>query len=250
MFYRTALVCLGSLIIVSLFGCGPKSENPVLFQEDFERGSLDSSRWEVTSDGDFAEAIVDVIDIDATEATDYRLRLGANTIGTSDPLKYLGVRSTDDLDFSAVREVAFDLDWNDQANGCYLTAGLYLCPVSTDKNPGDEPNWLAFEYLGVPPGKNARFQITSASEGSFRFLFTEGWPDKQRTGREIANQHVELTIDKDRLKVMENGEELFSTNDHGQDFTQAYLYLQMSSHSNYPSRELYFDNIVVKDTLS
>ena len=102
----------------------------------------------------------------------------------------------------------------------------------------------------VPPGQNARFQVASTNTGSLRFLFTEGWPDKQRTGRKIANQHVELIIYKNSLKVMENGEELFSTDDHGQDFTQAHLYFQVSSHSNYPSREVYFDNIMVQSVSS
>jgi hypothetical protein len=45
---------------------------------------------------------------------------------------------------------------------------------------------------------------------------------------------------------MENGEGLFSIGNHGINFTQAYLYLQMSSHSNYPSRDVYFDNILVQ----
>lgn len=61
---------------------------------------------------------------------------------------------------------------------------------------------------------------------------------------------MELIIDRKGLKVTENGKELFSTQDHGIDFTQAYLYLQMSSHSNYPAKEIYFDNITVSSALS
>ena len=102
--------------------------------------------------------------------------------------------------------------------------------------------------MGVPPGKNARFQVARKNSDNLRFLFTEGWPDEQRTGREIARQHVELIIDRNSLRVVENGEEVFYTEEHGLGFTQAYLYLQMSSHSNYPTREIYFDNIMVQDT--
>ena len=130
-----------------------------------------------------------------------------------------------------------------------IDAGIYLCPVATDANPRDKLDWISFEYVGVPPGKNARLQVASANKGNLRFLFTEGWPDKQRTGRKIADQHVELFIDDNSLKVLENGEELFSTGNHGLNFDRAYLYLQMSSHSNYPSREVYFDNIVVRNAV-
>jgi len=172
-------------------------------------------------------------------------------MGTKDDtVKFHGVRSLEKIDFSDGKSISFDLDWNDQTNGSYLTAGLYLCPVSTDTSPRQGLDWVAVEYVGVPPRGNARLQIATVNKGNLRFLFTEGWPEKQRTGRQIANQHVELIIDADSLKVMENGLELFSTGDHGLSFNQAYLYLQMSSHSNYPSREIYFDNIEVQNASS
>ncbi|MFC1978073.1 hypothetical protein ACFLWS_07430 [Chloroflexota bacterium] len=216
----------------------------VEFTEDFQQGILSQRSWILTEQNDFRQSIIDVIDVGQN---DLRLSLLANTIGTmGDTVKFHGVRTVRKIDFAEGKIISFDLDWNDQANGSYLTAGLYLCPVATDINPRDELDWIAVEYIGVPPGKNARLQVASAKKGNLRFLFTEGWPDKQRTGRKIANQHVELVIDDDSLKVLEKGEELFSTGNHGLNFSQAYLYLQMSSHSNYPSREVYFDNIVVK----
>jgi len=92
-------------------------------------------------------------------------------------------------------------------NGCYLTAPLYLCPAVTTGNLGNEKDWLKFEYVGVPPGRNARGVIATKIAGVVMYTYTEGWPE-QRTGRHIA-------------------------------------YQRMSSHSNYPARELYFDNIVI-----
>jgi hypothetical protein len=104
------------------------------------------------------------------------------------------------IDFSKATVISYDLDWNNQANGCYLTAGMYLCPLASDENPRDETGRVAFEYMGVPPEENARFQVAKTNKGNLRFLFTEGWPDKQRIGREIANKHVELIVDKTALK--------------------------------------------------
>lgn len=212
--------------------------------EDFQEGILSQNLWKLTRKNDFRQSIIKVVDI---SQNDFRLLLLADTIGTTDDtVKFHGIRSLQKIDFAEGKVISFDLDWNNQANGSYLTVGIYLCPVATNTNPRDEPDWLAFEYIGVPPGQNARFQVASTNNGNLRLLFTEGWPDKQPTGRKITNQHLELFIDKDGLKIMENGEELFSTLDHGQDFTQAYLYLQMSSHSNYSSRTIYFNNVVVR----
>lgn len=215
------------------------------FFDDFQEGILSESKWAVTRQNDFRQSIIDVIGVGQD---DFCLRMRADTIGTrDDTVKSHGVRTLQEIDFTDEKVISFELDWNNQANGSYLTAGLYLCPVATNTNPRDEADWVAFEYVGVPPGENARFQIARAKRGNLHFLFTEGWPDKQRTGRKIANQHLELSITKSSLKVMENGKELFITEDYGVNFTKSYLYLQMSSHSNYPPREVYFDGIFIKN---
>ena len=212
--------------------------------EDFQKGILSDNLWKRTRKNDFRQSIVDVFEVNKG---DFRLRLRADTMGTrDDTVKYHGVRSLGPFDCAKGKIISFELDWNNQANGSYLAAGLYLCPAATDTNPRDEPDWIAFEYVGVPPGKNARFQVTKKERGSFQFLFTEGWPQEQRIGRRIGNQRVELIIDGAGLAVRENERELFRIADHGLDLSRAYLYFQMSSHSNYGAREVYFDNIEVK----
>ena len=107
----------------------------------------------------------------------------------------------------------------------------------------DENDWLKFEYVGVPPGLNARSVVTTKVDGKIRSLYTEGWPEN-RTGRHIANQHVNIIIDNRSFKIIENGDEIFESS-HDLSFTSAYIYLQMSSHSNYPDREIYFDNVMI-----
>ncbi len=256
MFHRVLLVCIQFAALVSflVLGFRPAPETPVLFQEGFDQGSLDSSRWEVTIDGDFAEVVVDVYDVDPGEDNDYRLRLRADTIGTSDPLKFLGVRSRNEFDFTTGRTVSFDLDWNDQSNGCYLTASLYLCPVIS-VNPKNEDNWLKFEYTGVPPGRSVRTNIWQKVDGVTKELLTD-WGPRDEQDRpigkplEIGSQRVELLLEENSLRVLENSKEIFQLSDYELGFTTAYIYLQMSSGTNYPSREVYFDNITVTDSVT
>ncbi len=244
------LVPLVSLLSLSALTCGQLSfpqESDIVIRDDFGGGKLNLSHWVVTKEGDFAEMLVDIYDVDPAKMGDYRLRLAANTVGTSDDtVKYLGVRSLRKIDLTGGAAISFDLDWNNQLNGSYLTAGIYLSPTATDAHPENQPEWAAFEYVGVPPGENARFQVAGTYNGNPRVLFTEGWPDQNRAGRKIANQHIELVIDSSKLKVKENKKEIFYSEDFNLDFSQAYLYLQMSSHSNYPPRTVYFDNILVK----
>lgn len=222
----------------------------IFFKDDFSGGTLDNDNWVVTREGDFKESTIDVYDADPGEKEDYRLLLRANTIGTrDDTVKFHGVRSSREFDFSKGVEIDVHIDWNNQANGSYLTAGLYISPTITGGNPRRERDWLMFEYVGVPPGRNARSVIAASVNGAVKYLDTEGWP-RQREGRPISYQKLTIILDAQKLKIIENGKDFYSTQSHGLKFTSGYLYLQMSSHSNYPAREVYFDNITVKPILS
>jgi len=226
--------------------------NPIYnakFNENFSGGILNTQTWQITREGDFEESIVDVYDIDPGEDVDYRLRLRANTIGTSDDtVKFHGVRSIQKVDFSEGVTISFDLDWNNQSNGCYLRGSIYLCPTTTSENPRDEKDWLKFEYVGVPPGKNARSVIATRIDERTRWLYTEDWPE-DRNGRTITDQHIQITLDDKNFRIMEDGAEICALPSHDLTFTSAYIYLQMSSHSNYPAREIYFDNVAVAEDI-
>lgn len=245
-------VVLITLFLVLVFVCyglrtGDRTDEVITVRDNFNGGCLNPEIWQITREGDFKESAIDEYDVELepTENVDYRLRLRANTIGTrDDTVKFHGVRSVEKVDFSEGKEISFDLDWNNQSNGCYLTASVYLCPTATNGNPGEERDWLKFEYVGVPPGRNARCVIAAKREGKVKYLYTEGWPE-QRSGRHIAYQRIKIVLDDKSLNVIENGTEIYCTPSHGLEFTSAYLYLQMSSHSNYPAREIYFDNVVV-----
>ena len=250
-FIHNLVACVLLILLVGLFGCGPAAESTKLFQEDFELGSLDSSRWEVTIDGDFADAVIDVVDVDPINDTNYRLRLRANTIGTSDPLKYLGVRSKNEVALSTEVSVSFDLDWNNQANGCYLTAALYLCPTISG-NPRNESNWLKFEYVGVPPGRNVRINIWEKVDDAINPLHTD-WGPSDDQGRPVGkalgldSHKVEILLKKGSLRVFQDSEQIYHLPEYDLNFDTSYIYLQMSSGTNYPSREVYFDNVFVQE---
>lgn len=218
-----------------------------VFFDDFETGRLDTTRWQRTQEGDFKEANVEVMDVELGDGVDYRLRVQANTMGThDDTVKFLGVRSVEPIVFTPRAVVSFDLDWNQQTNGCYLTAAVYLCPTATSKNPRDEADWLKFEYVGVPPGKKARSVVARKTRGRVQYLHRDGWPE-DRQGRGIGNQHIDIMRDGNGFHILENGRQLYRTPSHDLHFDEVYIYLQMSSHSNYPSREVYFDNITISE---
>lgn len=207
-----------------------------LFHDDFSDPEL--RHWIRTSAGDFNERKVEV-------SEDARLRIRVDTMGTrAGSVKYLGARLRDGYEVGEGICVSAALDWNGQANGSYLGAAVIVAGASDDGNPLEQPDWLAVEYVGVPPGRNARMQLRARANGRVRTLEDEGWPDEQRAGRRIGVVRVELEITADRLRLWENGTLLYEGAS-GPSLTRAFLHLQLSSHSNYRAREVYFDDVRV-----
>lgn len=234
-------VCLVLILMVGIVGlcsCQDKQAG-VILRDDFGLGHLDPARWVATRLGDFQTEIVDV--------PDGRLRMAAATIGADDrTVKYHGVRSAEPLvDLATPVEISFDLDWNNQSNGCYMTAGMYLCPTATD-NPEAEKSFLRVEYWGVWPGARARCIIATKIAGNLKFLLTEDWLDKG-PGRHVTRLRLRVTLRGNQLAVTEDDKPIFDTTDLHLDFRRAYLYLQQSSHSNYPRREVFFDTVLVRE---
>lgn len=217
------------------------------FSDDFSGDELDLGKWAVTREHDFAEFAVDLASREGAEGNS-RLRLRCGTRGTDDKtVKALGVVSLAPLSLTGKKRLSYDFDWNKQANGCYLTGAIYLCPTLTKANPEDEPQWVRLEYVGVPPGKNARLAIWLKDRRTPKWIYNEGWPKEQRSGRPVAAPHLAIQFDDGRWSVSEDGRKLFESTDQWKlPFAKAHLYLQMTSHSNYPPREIFFDNVEVK----
>jgi hypothetical protein len=188
-------------------------------------------------DGDFRESSVEEVERN-------RIRFRADTRGTrDDTVKFLGIRSVQKFSLAKGNHISAQLDWNHQANGCYLSAALILSPEATSGNPLLGPEWLKVEYIGVPPGENARLHISWRVGGREQFLYTEGWPETNRQGRKISLQKIDIEVIPDGFRLLENGTVVYSSKEGPLPFEKGHLYLQMSSHSNYPSREIYFDEI-------
>jgi hypothetical protein len=196
----------------------------------------------VTAEGDFREHTVDVV-------PDGRLRLRADTLGTrDDTVKFLGARSRQAFPLDDGLCVAATLDWNEQRNGSYLSAALVLAEEETAGNPmNGRSSWVAVEFVGVPPGRNARRIVSESSEGRRVTLENEGWPRKNREGREIGVVRMVIKMRRQGLEVWENGVRRYASRSFEAPFARAFLHLQISSHSNYPAREIYFDDVHVND---
>jgi hypothetical protein len=244
-FRRPPFCLLLILFLFSSISTRPSQE----WIENFDKGGLDSSRWVVTSEGDFRERMVDVVDVGRRGSNDFRLRIRADTVGTrDDAVKFLGVRSSESIRLEGNVSISVVLDWNDQANGSYLSAALILSPEATTGNALNGSEWFKFGYVGVPPGRNARAVLSVKTSGRERTLYTEGWPDSNREGRKISLQKIEVLIRRQSFQIMENDRLLYDSGDEPLPIEHAYLYLQMSSHSNYPAREIYFDDVRVKSS--
>jgi len=240
---RSALLLISFSFFSLLLSCrsspsAPSAGEPAVdsLQDNFNGSKIDETRWVLVRDGDFRK--------EAIELSGARLKISADTIGTDErTIKYLGLRSRSPVDFRSPKLLSCNIDWNNQSNGTYLTASIYICPQASAGAPEKEPDWLKFEYAGVPPDKNARALVAAKVAGQLKLLETEGWPE-QRQGRLIGNQRIEIRLAQNNLTVSEDGRRIVSTNPQ-LGFSSGYVYLLLSSHSNYPERTVFFDNFSI-----
>lgn len=207
--------------------------------ERFELHSEFELSWVRVISGGAAVAVAEI----AGSPPYGRLRLGIDTIDT-DPatVKFVGVRSRMALESPLPLLISWSLDWNDQKNGSYLAAGLILSPDGSGDRPTAAADWLRVSYVGVPPGRNARLEVSERFHGTRKSLYSEGWPTENRLGRRIGLQKLELRISATGLELSENGKLVF-TAERSIDFEQLYVHLFLTSHSNYNLREVFFDDV-------
>ena len=73
---------------------------------------------------------------------------------------------------------------------------------------------------------------------------TRAGPNGARTGRPINRPRLSLTITAAGFAVAEDGRPLVLAPT-PLPFTRSFLYLQVSSHSNYAAREIYFQDLAI-----
>jgi hypothetical protein len=234
---RAALA--GALLVGVVATAHADGEAPLL-DEQFD--SLDPARWEVVRVHD-AKA-------DRVVAEGGRLVLAANTLGTDDAtVKLRGVRTKAAFAAAPGRglRVGLVLDWNDQANGCYLTTGVALVPEGAGPDPRALPDALAFELVGVPPGKNVRPSLWRRQAGGLQPLFTDGWPQakaEDRVGRSPRRARWSLEVLGERVRLLED--ERVVHEGPGGLAQPVHVVVFMTSHSNYPERTVLVDDVRVE----
>tara|TARA_R110002072_G_scaffold35743_2_gene105434 strand:+ start:464 stop:1294 length:831 start_codon:yes stop_codon:yes gene_type:complete len=190
---------------------------------------------------------------DAIEIKGGRLRLALDTLQTKDEtVKLRGVRSRRFFQVpqqGAPLRVTVTLDWNQQLNGSYLTLGFALLPAGAPLTsmPHRLSSALAFEWVGVPPGKFARPFLWERRSGGLRSLYTEGWPQprrEDRKGRLRATSTITLEARRGQVRLFE-GKKLLHEGPSG--FAgPCRLLLFTTGHSNYPERSVSFHDVRVE----
>lgn len=220
----------------------PKVEEYV---EEFSAEVLDPQRWQATRLNDFQEARWD-LQPDPEEPGDGRLRLRAATLNTRDAtVKHMGVVLTRPLDLRSPVDVQVDLDWAHQRNGSYLALAAYLAPAFDRTSVTQTPDWLGVRVVGEPPGQTARLEVMRRSHGNLAALERFGWPGT-KPGRDMGRVRLELHLDGRAARLNVDGKERFSTPDAGHRYEQAFLYLELTSHSNYPGRDVFVDRVAIR----
>ena len=242
---RARVIGLGvTLLALSLTRLAPA--DPSGWLEEFAQGRLDHDRWQRTVGGDVRKWSAEVVEGPGRDSG-FRLRLQADTRGTRDEtVKFVGVGTVAAIALREGSRISVRLDWGEQANGSYLTAGLVLSPHATTGNPLDAPDWLQVAYVGVPPGRKARIVVAYRAHGRDRTVYTEGWPDTNRQGRRIGVQDLAVRLRDGAFEVWEGERLVWRSQTREIAPVPVHLYLQMSSHSNYPARSIYFERIQVQ----
>lgn len=233
------------IYIILVLGCG-KSEN-IILKDSFNESELDASIWKITVSGDFSDKRVDIYDKDPSVKKDMRLRIKAGTISTTSPVKTLGVMCHEIIDFTDGITIEGELDWNSQRNGSYLSAVIMLSPEVLE-NMDKMADLIALEYSGVPPGKNIKVVMSKKIRRSLKVLYKDSGPSDalgRGAGRDPGNESIffRIYIDKENIQFSENKTDKISLSPHALNFTSGYFYIQMRSGTNYPDREIYFDNV-------
>jgi hypothetical protein len=203
---------------------------------------LGTERWELLRVHDTRE--------DKIEATGGKLVVALDTIGTIDStVKTRGVRSRASFELGEGLSAAATIDWNDQVNGCYLSAGLALVLDEAAGDPHEARDAIAFEWIGVPPGKNVRPSLWRRKASALVPLYNEGWPQprrEDRVGRLVKRSRIAVEVAKDRVRLTEDGRELFQ----GKEGIagKARLVLFVTGHSNYGERTVLFEDVRVART--
>jgi hypothetical protein len=226
--------------VVLALTCACAQADGVTWIERFASAPLDLARWQRTLEGDTRTHAAEVV----AGAAQGRLRLALDTRGTrDDTLKHVGIGSRCPLPLGDGASVRVRLDWGPPANGSYLAGALVLSPHMTQGDPTTTADFISVGYVGVPPGSNARLLVKARAGGVDRTLFTDGWPDANRAGRAVGEGQLEIAWRGAALEIREGRRLVYRGATAELPFDAAYVYLHVTSHSNFPERAVHFADL-------
>ncbi len=154
-----------------------------------------------------------------------------------EPIDFLGGPQT----------VTVALDWLEDSNASYLSAGLALIPEDAPLrgDPRDLTDVSHVSFIGAGMGAHARRELLVQRHGQEAFRDTEGWPEVGREGRKLATAELKLTIDGQSIRLEEAGRDAV-TAPTGLGFARGRLVLFVASHSNSMRRAVRFTKLELR----
>ena len=151
------------------------------------------------------------------------------------------------LDFlSEPQTITLGLEWLEDSNAAYLSAGLAIIPEGSPLagDPRDRAEVTHVSFIGVGPGALARRELLVQRKGQEIARETEGWPEKDKEGRQLKQVVVKLVVTDALIQIEEQGRPPVSVAaDLG--FARGQLVLFLASHSNSMRRAVRFTQLRV-----
>ena len=181
-----------------------------------------------------------------TEETGLRMEL--ETYGRRhDEVSVVAVAWKPALDFlTQPQTITLDLEWLEDSNAAYLSAGLAIVPEDSplSGDPRDLPEVTHLSFIGVGPGAWARRELLVQRKGQEIARETEGWPEKQKEGRQLNQVTVKLVVTDALIRIEEEGRDAVSISAN-LGFARGRLVLFLASHSNSMRRAVRFRQLRV-----
>lgn len=151
------------------------------------------------------------------------------------------------LDFlSGPQTITLSLDWLEDSNASYLTAGLAIVPEGANLkgDPRDLSEVAHVSFVGAGAGANARREVLVQRRGQEIARDTEGWPEKGKEGRQLSKVTLQLVVTDQMIRVEEAGREPVSIPS-SIGFARGRLVIFVASHSNSMRRAVRFSRLRV-----
>ncbi len=151
------------------------------------------------------------------------------------------------LDFLAEPQtITLGLEWLEDSNAAYLSAGLAIIPEASplSGDPRDLAEVTHLSFIGVGPGALARRELLVQRKGQEIARDTEGWPDKEKEGRQLTEVVVKIVVTDALIQIEEKGRPPVSIAAN-LGFARGRLVVFAASHSNSMRRAVRFTQLRV-----